>query len=224
MSAVEVRSLDPKGFILSGGPASVYESGAPRIPAHILETSLPILGICYGMLALTHELCGKVAPAAAREYGSARVETLIPTPLLTESDYQVWMSHGDRIERPPEGFSVIARSDNSPAAAIVDPQKKYYGLQFHPEVQHTPQGANILQAFAVDVCGINPEWFPASIVEKSVSDIRSRVGSDRALAAVSGGVDSSVAATLVHHAIGRAIILCLRQQRLNAKRRTRIGC
>ena len=205
VSAKEVRSLDPKGFILSGGPASVYESGAPRIPAHVLDSSLPILGICYGMQALTHELGGKVAPAATREYGSARVETLFPTPLLTESDYQVWMSHGDRIERPPEGFNVIARSDNSPAAAIVDPQKKYYGLQFHPEVQHTPRGANILRAFAVEVCGTKPEWFPASIVEKSVSDIRSKVGNDRALAAVSGGVDSSVAATLVHHAIGEQL-------------------
>ncbi len=204
-SAEDVRSLCPGGFILSGGPASVYEAGAPRIPTHILDSGLPILGICYGMQALTHELGGKVAPASAREYGSVRVDTLASNPLLSESTYQVWMSHGDRIERPPEGFSIIACSDNSPAAAIVDPKKKYYGLQFHPEVQHTPRGGHILRAFALNVCGLKPEWSPASIIQNSISDIRSMVGTDRALAAVSGGVDSSVAATLVHRAIGEQL-------------------
>jgi GMP synthase (glutamine-hydrolysing) len=197
-----VLDLQPMGFILSGGPASVYEPGAPQIPAYVLESDRPVLGICYGMQALTHALDGRVAPASAREYGLAQLSLLASNPLLPDGPERVWMSHGDRIERPPQGFSVLASSDNSPIAAIGDPGRGYYGLQFHPEVRHTPAGAEILRRFAVVVCGARPEWTPESIISESVARIQSQVGEAQVLSAVSGGVDSSVATAIVHRAIG----------------------
>ncbi len=198
----QVLALEPKGFILSGGPASVYEAQAPQIPGYILASKLPVLGICYGMQALTHALGGGVAPSADREYGHAQVETTKPNPLLPAESQRVWMSHGDRIEAPPPGFDILARSDNSPIAAIGDVERCYYGVQFHPEVRHTPNGAEILRRFVVEICGARPEWVPASIIRSSVERIRSQVGGERVLSAVSGGVDSSVATALVHRAIG----------------------
>ncbi len=201
--AEEVLPLKPKGFILSGGPASVYEPGAPRIPAYVLESGLPVLGICYGMQALAHALGGRVAPAQRREYGPAEIEVLQENPLLRAPRQRVWMSHGDRIEEAPPGFRPLARSANSPVAAMEDPARRLYGLQFHPEVQHTPGGAEILRAFAVEICGARPQWTPASIIETAVARVRDQVDeAGRALAAVSGGVDSTVAAALVHRAIG----------------------
>jgi len=197
----EVAASSPKGFVLSGGPASVYEPGAPQVPAWVLASGKPILGICYGMQALTHALGGQVAPSSVREYGPAWVEALGQDPLFPESRLQVWMSHGDRIERLPPGFTALARSDHSPIAAMVDAQRRWYGLQFHPEVVHTPRGAEILRAFAVDVCGARPEWRPDSMIQQSVERVREQVGHGRALAAVSGGVDSTVAAALVHRAL-----------------------
>ncbi len=200
--AEQVLSIQPRGFILSGGPASVYEAEAPFIPDYVLASGRPVLGICYGMQALTHALGGVVAPAAQREYGPAQVETLQPNPLLPPGSYPVWMSHGDRIEAPPPGFEVLARSPNSPIAAIGDPQRAYYGVQFHPEVHHTPGGAEMLRRFVVEICGCQPDWTPEAIIEQAVERIRRQVGDQRVLSAVSGGVDSSVATALVQRAVG----------------------
>jgi GMP synthase (glutamine-hydrolysing) len=204
--AEQVLALQPKGFILSGGPRSVYEPNAPFIPPYVLESGRPILGICYGMQALAHALGGQVDASAAREYGMAEVETISPNPLLTEPRLTVWMSHGDRITRLPAGFHVLARSANSPIAAMADLERRYFGVQFHPEVQHTRGGREILRRFAVEICGARPEWTPASIIEESIQRVRRQVGSERVLAAVSGGVDSSVAATLVHRAVGDQLV------------------
>jgi GMP synthase (glutamine-hydrolysing) len=203
--AETVRRLNPRGFILSGGPASVYETGAPRIPAYVLESGLPVLGICYGMQALTDALGGRVAPAGEREYGQARIRVPARNPLIITGEHQVWMSHGDRIEKPPAGFEVLAGSENSPIAAIGDRKLHRYGLQFHPEVQHTPTGTAILEAFVRGICGAAPEWVPDSIIDLAVISIRQQVGEDRILAGVSGGVDSTVAAALVQRAVGNQL-------------------
>ena len=200
-----ILAIAPKGFILSGGPRSVYEENAPYIQDFILKTGLPILGICYGMQALTHALGGQVDPSAQREYGHAHIEPLIPTPLLSTLS-TVWMSHGDRITRLPKGFIALARSGNSPYAAMGDLNRKYFGVQFHPEVRHTPNGERLLRHFVLDICGVKTEWTPKSIIEEAVERIRRQVGGERVLAAVSGGVDSSVAAALVHEAIGDQLV------------------
>jgi GMP synthase (glutamine-hydrolysing) len=216
----KILSIRPKGFILSGGPRSVYEENAPFIQEFIFKTGLPILGICYGMQALTHALGGQVDPSAQREYGQAVIEPITSglDTLATIARYstsvhplvsslsQVWMSHGDRINNLPEGFTVLASSKNSPFAAMGDMKRKYFGVQFHPEVHHTPNGEKLLKRFVVDICGVEPEWTPASIIEESVSRIQKQVGGERVLAAVSGGVDSSVAAALVHKAIGDQLV------------------
>jgi GMP synthase (glutamine-hydrolysing) len=196
----KVLALNPRGFILSGGPASVYAEGAPALLPYILESKLPILGLCYGMQLLAHTLGGEVALSAEREYGPATIEPLIPGTLL-DAISKVWMSHGDRVTRLPEGFLALARSSNSPVAAMGDFTRKYFAVQFHPEVKHTPGGAALLEHFAVHICDCTPDWTPASIIEESVDRIRTQVGGERVLAAVSGGVDSSVAAALVHKAV-----------------------
>lgn len=200
--AESVQALNPKGFILSGGPASVYAPGAPHIPGYVLASGLPLLGICYGMQALTHALGGTVAASATREYGPAEIETLQADPLLPVGRQAVWMSHGDRIERLPPGFRALARSSNSPIAAMVDARARRYGLQFHPEVRHTPNGAAILRAFVVEVCQARPEWTPDSIVHTAVEAVRRQVGAEAVISGVSGGVDSAVATALVRRAIG----------------------
>ncbi len=202
----QVMSLKPKGFILSGGPASVYTAEAANIPAYVIDSRLPILGICYGMQALTHSLGGEVAASPKREYGLAETETVQSNPLLREGKRFVWMSHGDRIERPPKGFAVLAKSDNSPYAAIGDMERGYYGVQFHPEVRHTHEGSEILRRFAVEICKARPDWTPTSIITQSIERTRAQVGRARVIAAVSGGVDSSVAATLVWRAIGNQLV------------------
>ena len=204
-SQEKILSIAPKGFILSGGPKSVYEENAPYIQKFILESGLPILGICYGMQALTHALGGEVSPSAEREYGHAEIQPLVPGTMLDVLS-RVWMSHGDKITRMPEGFIALAKSGNSPFAAMGDMQRKYFGVQFHPEVHHTPNGIELLRHFAVDICGAKPEWTPASIIDDAVARIRKQVGRERVLAAVSGGVDSTVAAALVHKAIGDQLI------------------
>jgi GMP synthase (glutamine-hydrolysing) len=198
----EVLAHNPLGFILSGGPSSVYEVDAPQIPDYVLTSGLPVLGICYGMQALTHSLGGEVAPAVQREYGPAEITISQENQLISAGKKQVWMSHGDRIEAPPPGFEIFATSENSPIAAIGDPAHQRYGIQFHPEVQHTPEGPEILRSFVVEICGAEPQWEPASIAEDAVRMIREQVGDRKAIAAVSGGVDSAVAAALVHQAIG----------------------
>jgi GMP synthase (glutamine-hydrolysing) len=201
----KILSIAPQAFILSGGPKSVYEPSAPFIQPFIIESKLPILGICYGMQALTHALGGKVDSSAQREYGDAEIQPLVPGTML-DSISKVWMSHGDRITQMPPGFVALAKSGNSPIAAMGNFSRKYFAVQFHPEVNHTPGGAELLRHFAVDICGIAPDWTPASIIEDSVTRIRAQVGDERVLAAVSGGVDSSVAAALVHKAIGDQLV------------------
>ena len=203
--AGQIMALEPKGFILSGGPSSAYEPGAPFVPDFVLASAKPILGICYGMQALTVALGGQVDPSTEREYGHASIEPLFSNPLISSLS-TVWMSHGDRITRMPEGFVALAKSGNSPYAAMGDFERKYFGVQFHPEVHHTPNGIELLRHFVVDICGAKPDWTPASIIEESIARIRAQVGSERVLAAVSGGVDSSVAAALVHRAIGDQLV------------------
>ena len=205
----DILAVSPKGFILSGGPKSVYEKDTPRIQEFIFQTGLPILGICYGMQALTHALGGLVYPSSSREYGKAEIEALVSDSLISNLS-TVWMSHGDRITRPPDGFIPLASSGNSPFAAIGDPNRKYFGVQFHPEVHHTPNGSQLIKHFVLEICGVKPNWTPASIIDDAVARIRQRVGGEpfdkaqgpRVLAAVSGGVDSTVAAALVRKAVG----------------------
>jgi GMP synthase (glutamine-hydrolysing) len=201
----KMLAIQPKGFILSGGPRSAYEEGAPYIQDFIFKTGLPILGICYGMQALTHALGGQVDPSAKREYGPAEIEPTMPGTML-DAISKVWMSHGDRITRLPEGFVALARSGNSPLAAMGDMKRKYFGVQFHPEVHHTPNGQKLLQHFVTDICGAKREWTPKSIIDDAVDRIQKQVGNERVLAAVSGGVDSSVASALVHKAIGDQLV------------------
>ena len=199
----EVMSHAPKGFILSGGPRSVYDPGAPFLPDYVLRADVPVLGICYGMQVLTHALGGKVAPSGKREYGPASFALVKASPILMqEDDDRVWMSHGDRIEQPPAGFEVLATTGNSPVAAMGDAERGYYGLQFHPEVRHTPAGAAILQRFVLGVCGCQGDWTAQSIIDRAVEAIRAQVGDAKVLSAVSGGVDSSVATALVQKAVG----------------------
>ena len=200
----EVLALKPRGFIFSGGPASVYAAGAPRLPDYVLAQSVPVLGICYGMQLLAHRLGGRVAPAARREYGPAQVTLTADVPLLfpLAFDPRVWMSHGDRIEAVPPGFEVLAHSTNSPVAAMGDLERGLYGLQFHPEVVHTVRGREILRCFAVEVCGCVPDWTPAAFIEQAVAAIRAQVGPGQIVCGLSGGIDSAVTATLVHRAVG----------------------
>lgn len=204
--AEQVLNSQPRGFILSGGPDSIYAQGAPQLPAYVLESGLPVLGICYGMQALTHALGGVVAAAHQREYGPALVTTLKENDLLPEGEHRVWMSHGDRIEQLPPGFIRLAETNHSPFAAMGDLERKYFGVQFHPEVHHTPIGLQMLAQFVVKICGLQPDWTPQSIISESIARIRAQVGTDRVLAAVSGGVDSSVATALVHRAIGDQLV------------------
>ncbi|MCS7261418.1 MAG: glutamine-hydrolyzing GMP synthase [Anaerolineae bacterium] len=207
--AEEVMHLQPRGFILSGGPASVYAPDAPHLPDYVLQSGRPVLGICYGMQLLAYHLGGRVDPAPQREYGLARIElTDVDNPLFADAralagdTLAVWMSHGDRITQLPPGFEVLARSANSPIAAMGDLQRHRYGLQFHPEVVHTPQGMQIIRAFLYDICGCAGGWTPGNFIEEAVQSIRARVGAGQVLCALSGGVDSAVTATLVHRAVG----------------------
>ncbi|MGA7730725.1 MAG: glutamine-hydrolyzing GMP synthase [Chloroflexia bacterium] len=198
----EIERLAPSAYILSGGPMSVYEEGAPQLPDYVLASGKPVLGICYGMQLLTRALGGVVAPAQHREYGPATVRRTGESPLFhgLESDLQVWMSHGDRIEAMPGGFTALASSTNAPLAAMG--RGDVLGIQFHPEVVHTPQGMEILSNFLFNVAHIEPNWSPRSFIETAVEQIRAQVGGKRVLCGLSGGVDSSVAAALIHKAIG----------------------
>lgn len=198
----KMQALHPKGWILSGGPNSVYEPSAPQLQAGVLNSGLPILGICYGMQAITHALQGKVASAQKREYGSAEIEVTASNPLLPRGSQPVWMSHGDRIETMPAGFITLAHSSHSPIAAMGDLQRNLYGVQFHPEVHHTPGGKEILSRFIYDICGCKANWTPESIITASIEQIRTQVKDQKVIVAVSGGVDSSVAAALINRAIG----------------------
>jgi len=201
-----IQSIDCRGIILSGGPSSVFEPGTPQLPDWVVTSGLPILGICYGMQVLAHALGGKVSAAHKREFGLASLNLLKPSKLFNaEEAAEVWMSHGDRIERLPEGFEAYAATDNSPIAVMGDESRRYYGLQFHPEVRHTPSGTAILKRFVRDICGCQGDWTPQSIIKEAVERIRNQVGNASVLSAVSGGVDSSVATALVGRAIGEQL-------------------
>ena len=200
----KVAPLDPRGFIFSGGPASVYESGAPLAPAYIYESRLPILGICYGMQLLTHQLGGQVAPGAKREYGHAILHLSdVDSPIFVDlpPSTPVWMSHADRIEQLPPGFTTLAYTENSPFAAMGN-DEKVFGLQFHPEVAHTPEGKTILKNFVYRICGCKGNWTIGNFISDSMAKIKQQVGKGKVISALSGGVDSAVTATLIHRAIG----------------------
>jgi GMP synthase (glutamine-hydrolysing) len=204
----QIERLQPKGFILSGGPASVYEENAPLIPSHVFESGLPVLGICYGMQALAHQLGGRVAPGDRREYGHTVIYQGAPDEPIFEGlppSMPVWMSHTDRVVELPPGFRSLAYSDNSPVA-VMGNDRGIIGLQFHPEVVHTPHGKTILRNFLYNICGCHGDWTAASFIEESIRSIRQQVGDGRVICALSGGVDSAVTAALVHRAIGDQLV------------------
>jgi GMP synthase (glutamine-hydrolysing) len=199
-----IASIKPRGFIFSGGPASVYDDGAPLAPSHIYESHLPILGICYGMQVLTHHFGGKVALGTRREYGHAILhQSAVESPIFADlpPSMPVWMSHGDLIVDVPPGFTVLGYTENSPVAAMGN-EHGIIGIQFHPEVVHTPQGKEVLKNFLYHVCGCTGNWSPGSFITESIARIKKQVGEGRAICALSGGVDSAVAAVLVHRAVG----------------------
>jgi GMP synthase (glutamine-hydrolysing) len=202
-SVDEIRSYAPAGIVLSGGPCSVYDEGAPNTDDRVLTMGLPVLGICYGLQLMAHKLGGKVRPAEKREYGHATVEVLNGSRLFRElpAEMPVWMSHGDEALELPPGFKLVARTQNATVAAIEDPKRNLYAVQFHPEVHHTRQGTEILKNFIFEICHARPEWTNKHFIDETVASIRRTVGEGRAICALSGGVDSSVAATLVHRAI-----------------------
>ncbi|GAB4267376.1 MAG: glutamine-hydrolyzing GMP synthase [Deferrisomatales bacterium] len=206
VSLEAVREFAPRGIILSGGPSSVYDDGAPLVDPGIFELGVPVLGICYGMQLMTHLLGGQVARGLQREYGLAHIVVDVPRGVLEGfalgEKVPVWMSHGDRIEALPEGFEPLAHSENSPVAAMAHRERPWFGVQFHPEVVHTPRGREMLDAFLFDVCRLDPIWTMGSFIESSVAAIRATVGDRKVICALSGGVDSSVVALLLHKAIG----------------------
>jgi GMP synthase (glutamine-hydrolysing) len=205
----KIKVFDPKGIILSGGPASIYDRAAPMADPRILDLGAPVLGICYGMQYMTHVLGAVVAKAEEREYGSAVIKIRDSRNLFygfnRRQEEMVWMSHGDRIEKLPEGFKSLASSRNSPVAAMADISRGLFGVQFHPEVAHTPKGMRIIKNFLFRICGCEPLWTMSSFVERTVHDLRKKIGTDRVICGVSGGVDSTITAVLLHTAIGEQL-------------------
>ncbi len=207
LSLQEIRAFAPRGIILSGGPKSVYEAGAPAVAEELFELGVPVLGICYGMQLMSRHFGGEVVPAGKREFGHADLLAAgTPGPLFAgffaEGHSPVWMSHGDHVAKVPAGFEVVARTDNAPVCAIQNVGRRLYGVQFHPEVNHTPRGEILLDTFVRKICGCGGQWTPGQIITDAVRRIREQVGSDRVILGLSGGVDSSVAAALIHRAIG----------------------
>ena len=206
--AADVMALRPKGFILSGGPNSVYDPGAPLLPDYVLDSGLPVLGICYGMQLLSHRLGGRVTGSSRHEYGRATLVVDEPDdPLFAGwagdgGHAPVWMSHGDKVEELPPGFRPLAHSGSSPFAAAADPARNYYAVQFHPEVAHTPRGRVLLSNFVHRICRCEPDWTPANFIDEATAGIREQVGDGRVVLGLSGGLDSAVAAALIHRAVG----------------------
>jgi len=200
----KIRAMKPEGIILSGGPASIYEERSPRVDDGIFSLGIPILGICYGFQYLVHALGGEVKPAQKREYGFAELTITSPTGLFAEVRDRTacWMSHGDAISRLPHGFQVLASTDNTEVAAAADEHRRIYGLQFHPEVAHTAEGKRILANFLFHICRCEPSWTMATFVERATAEIKEQVGDGKVILGLSGGVDSSVTAILIHRAIG----------------------
>ena len=201
------KRMEPQAVIFSGGPASVLDAGSPRAPQAVFESGVPILAICYGQQTLATQLGGKVEGGHAREFGRADVKILKSSPLFdgfweVGGAYPVWMSHGDRVTRAPEGFEVVGTSENAPFAIAVDEKRRYYTTMFHPEVVHTPDGAKLLSNFVHKIAGLNSDWSMGAYLDEAVAKIREQVGDGRVLCALSGGVDSAVAAALIHRAVG----------------------
>ena len=205
-----IESFKPSGLILSGGPESAFIDDAPKPSKEIYSMGLPILGICYGMQVMTEQLGGKVSPSNEREFGHADAKMEANSRLLegieTDGEQAVWMSHGDRVEFLPEGFQTICTSANSPSAAMANEDKSFYGLQFHPEVTHTSCGQRIIENFVHNICGCGNDWNPGNIIEKDIKEVQEAVGDDQVLLGLSGGVDSSVVAALLHKAIGDQLV------------------
>jgi len=216
MSDAAVRAFAPRGVILSGGPESVTDASPPRAPAAVFELGVPVLGICYGMQTMAQQLGGRVAPAREREFGYAEVTVTGATPLLDELQdrrtpagcalLDVWMSHGDRVDALPPGFTATASTDAIPFAAMSDERRRFYGVQFHPEVTHTTQGARLLERFVREICGSDALWSTGNIIEDAIERVRAQVGNGKVLLGLSGGVDSSVVAALLHRAIGNQLV------------------
>jgi len=207
MELSDIKAFQPSGIILSGGPKSVYDDGAPAIAEELFELGIPVLGLCYGMQLMSRHFGGNVVPAGKREYGHAQlISQGTPGPLFdgffSDGNSSVWMSHGDHVETVPQRFEVVAKTTNAPVCAIQDVALNLYGVQFHPEVNHTPQGELLLNTFVCKICGCRGQWTPGRIVADAIEKIREQVGSDQVILGLSGGVDSSVAAALIHRAIG----------------------
>ncbi len=206
-AATALAKMEPAAIILSGGPASVTEANSPRAPQAIFAAGVPVLGICYGQQIMASQLGGVVESGHHREFGRAAVRVQSQSPLFKdvwdkELDYQVWMSHGDRVTRLPDGFSVIATSENAPFAAVADEARRFYAVQFHPEVVHTPDGAKLLSNFVHGIAGLKSDWTMSAYKREMIAKIRTQVGGGRVICGLSGGVDSTVAAVLIHEAIG----------------------
>ncbi len=209
ITADEIRAMDPAGIVLSGGPSSVYEEGAPALDPGILELGVPVLGICYGFQIMAQQLGGEVAPTGGREYGSTQVRLTGEPGVFLDgqpSEQTAWMSHGDSVVRAPEGFDVLASSDVTPVAAFASDARKLYGVQWHPEVKHSAHGQAVLENFLHKAAGIPGDWNSGNVIAEQVARIREQVGSGRVLAALSGGVDSAVAAAIVHEAVGDQLV------------------
>ena len=211
MDLAAIRTFAPSGIILSGGPCSVYDAGAPSVAEELFELGVPVLGICYGMQLMSRHFGGEVVPAGKREFGHAELLSMgVPGPLFdgffVDGSSPVWMSHGDHVARVPDGFEIVAETANAPVCAIQDVSRNLYGVQFHPEVNHTPRGEQFIDTFVRSVCGCSGQWTPGRIIEDSIERIRSMVGSDTVILGLSGGVDSSVAAALIHRAIGDQLV------------------
>jgi len=206
-TAAELRRQGVRGIILSGGPASVYGRGAPRVDRGIYRLGVPVLGICYGMQLLARDLGGAVEPSARREFGPGRLTVTRANKLFAglPRRLEVWNSHGDKVTKLPRGFAAVGTTENSKAAAIADGRRGFYGLQFHPEVSHTPRGGEVIENFVNGICGCRPDWTPGAFIDRACAAIRAEVGEDRVVLGLSGGVDSSVAAALLHKAIGRQL-------------------
>lgn len=211
MSEAEIRAFNPKGIILSGGPASVHEGASPTTTKAVFDLGVPVLGICYGQQLMCHLLGGRVVPAGHREFGRAHIEVVADSPLFNGiwkagQQAEVWMSHSDRVEQLPVGFKVLARTPSAPFAAIADEMRRLYATQFHLEVVHTPEGAAILKRFVLTICGCRGDWTMEAFKREEMELIRTKVGSGKVICGVSGGVDSSVVATLLHQALGDQLV------------------
>ena len=213
VTEAQIRDFNPTGIILSGGPESVTEAGSPRAPVYVFEAGVPVLGVCYGMQTMAEQLGGKVQGSEEREFGYAQVEVLAPNELFAKIEdhigangnalLDVWMSHGDKVVQIPAGFTTIAQTPTCPHAAMADEARQFYGVQFHPEVTHTRQGLRMLEHFVVDICGCDKLLTPASIIEDAIVRLKQQIGDDQVILGLSGGVDSSVVAMLLHRAIGK---------------------